>query len=350
MSRHASPRFPDFPYERGVSYLCRARTVIDGDSVYIEITDEALPAAHGQVVELRLWGIDAPEGAQPGGEDAMRALREMLRGDLRVEIVEQDHHGRLVGILHLLTSGVSANRAMVERGWAYWYEQYAPDNAPLRAAQAAAQAGRRGVWAFSDGGERPWAFRRTPSQHHHSVDSASDRSQPVDPEIERRVHALQYAHEQELQDLRTRHWQELETLGDKHDRALEQQHERHQHDLRNLREELQHQHYNALQQLRSELQHQHYNALQQLRSELQHQHYNALQQLRSELLHQHSSDLQEQNELGQQELQRLLAALLSETRELHEQNLRELRGLHEELKEAARASSLLVRIWRALRR
>ena len=71
----------------------RVERVTDGDSVWLA------PAA-GPPVEVRLLGIDAPEGCQAWGPEARRALEELaLRRDAQLKTQGKDTHGRTLGTL-----------------------------------------------------------------------------------------------------------------------------------------------------------------------------------------------------------------------------------------------------------
>ena len=100
---------------------------------------------------IRLHGIDAPESKQTcrvGGETwacgaaATRALRERIAGRT-VECAERDRdrYGRIVAVCRV--GGAGLNAWMVAQGWAVAYRKYSTDYVSQ---EAAAKAGRRGVW------------------------------------------------------------------------------------------------------------------------------------------------------------------------------------------------------------
>ena len=71
-----------------------------------------------------------------------------------------DRYDRVLGVLRKERgAGPSLNQSMVEAGWAYHYEQYAPHDRAMREAQENARRRGRGVWADRDP-MRPWDFRR----------------------------------------------------------------------------------------------------------------------------------------------------------------------------------------------
>lgn len=94
---------------------------------------------------LRLAEVDAPEMNQPWGRASRDALRAMcLQKRATVTPVTLDRYGRTVA--HVACKGVDASRRQVERGMAWVYVKYAPQDTPLLALQASAQHYRRGLW------------------------------------------------------------------------------------------------------------------------------------------------------------------------------------------------------------
>lgn len=122
--------------------------VIDGDSLLVGSA------------EVRLRGIDAPEGRQtcrragglwPCGEESRRALERAIGGrTVLCSGLERDRHGRLLGRCE--AAGTSLNRLMVEQGMAVAF------GAEFRTLEAVARAARLGLWAGAF--EEPAAWRR----------------------------------------------------------------------------------------------------------------------------------------------------------------------------------------------
>ncbi|MBI1385785.1 MAG: thermonuclease family protein [Rhizobiales bacterium] len=120
----------------GVPELVTGRArLVDGDSFHI--------ARH----EVRLVGIDAPEGRQlcerdgrdwACGEASREALERFIAGrDVECRIEKRDQHGRLLGVCRV--GGTEINRWQVEEGWAVAFGRY-------RDAEARARTARRGIW------------------------------------------------------------------------------------------------------------------------------------------------------------------------------------------------------------
>jgi endonuclease YncB( thermonuclease family) len=119
---------------------------IDGDSLTIG------------GVEMRLKGIDAPEGRQTClrgggswacGEEARRHLMRLAAmGRLSCTDHGADQHGRRLATC--FADGVNLNEAMVRDGYAVAYGAY-------ETAEAEARAAKRGLWSGTF--ERPRAWR-----------------------------------------------------------------------------------------------------------------------------------------------------------------------------------------------
>jgi endonuclease YncB( thermonuclease family) len=127
--------------------------VIDGDSLNIA------------GVEIRLYGIDAPEFHQTCrragrpwdcGRSAARFLRELIaRRELRCQPRDQDVYGRTVAICFV--EGFDLGAAMVRAGQAVAYGAYGADEEDARRA-------RRGIWSSQF--EQPASWR---ARHRRNV-------------------------------------------------------------------------------------------------------------------------------------------------------------------------------------
>jgi micrococcal nuclease len=133
--------------------------VSDGDSVIVVTAEETK-------LRTRLYGIDAPEVrhgkkvGQPFGEDAKRALSEMILGKkVRLEIIDIDRYRRMVGIVYL--DGKNINEEMVRLGLAWAYRRYldAPYASEFIGAEQEAREKGLGLWQEPNP-MPPWEFRR----------------------------------------------------------------------------------------------------------------------------------------------------------------------------------------------
>jgi micrococcal nuclease len=125
--------------------------VVDGDSLW-------LTPASGPPLEVRLVGIDAPEGCQAGGTQSRRMLEELvLRRMVSVRSEGRDDFGRTLGTVML--DGLNVNQRLVEEGQA-WSYRFKWDQGPYVKQERMAQALQRGVFASADA-VMPREFRRS---------------------------------------------------------------------------------------------------------------------------------------------------------------------------------------------
>ena len=137
----------------------RIRRVIDGDS--LEVKYGGFFSFMRRPFPVRLYGIDAPEFAQPYGRESRDQLASLVRrGGIRMETRATDRYGRTVGLLYPRQRGREAiNVAMVRSGMAYWYRRYGGRDLGFPEAEAEAQSKRRGVWRDGRRNRRPWDHR-----------------------------------------------------------------------------------------------------------------------------------------------------------------------------------------------
>jgi endonuclease YncB( thermonuclease family) len=153
------------PWQRAVADDLSAAVLVgtvtrvkDGDSLMV-----ALAGAPGGPMEVRLYGIDTPERAQAGGEEARRFLqRRVLNRRIEVEPVTQDSYDRMIGIVY--RDGASVNAALVEAGHAWAYRRYlaeVPGADEFCRLENGARQARRGLWAQPPSTwVPPWTFRQ----------------------------------------------------------------------------------------------------------------------------------------------------------------------------------------------
>jgi endonuclease YncB( thermonuclease family) len=135
--------------------------VIDGDSL-----------RNGEL-ELRLFGIDAPEAKQTCndgrgapydcGKDATRALSQLVSGKtVKCRKRDIDRYGRTVAVCE--ADGLEINREMVRLGWAVAYDRH---SFAYVLAERDARNAQRGIW-YGDF-ERPEDYRARQASTHGSV-------------------------------------------------------------------------------------------------------------------------------------------------------------------------------------
>jgi len=125
--------------------------VIDGDSLIFA------PTGGGKPLEVRLHGIDAPEGCQAGGEASRDYLASFVMGKpAKVETKGRDSYGRTLGLLTV--DDMLVNQRMVAEGHA-WSLRSKWNQGPYVPQETVAIAFKRGVHA-ERGAVFPWEFRR----------------------------------------------------------------------------------------------------------------------------------------------------------------------------------------------
>ena len=140
--------------------------VSDGDT--IQLKDPL-----GTKVEIRFYGIDAPETeksnrktgrvskpGQPYGEEAFEALKGKIDSQrAKVEVRDIDRYRRAVSIIWLGNRNI--NREMVREGYAWAYRQYLdrPHASEYIDAEEQARKERRGLWQQANP-QPPWEFRK----------------------------------------------------------------------------------------------------------------------------------------------------------------------------------------------
>ena len=132
----------------------RIVSVIDGDTIDVEL------AAGGDRIRIRLFGIDAPERKQPGGEAARVFMFAFLFQTVAIEPQGKrpDRYGRTVTTVYL-PGGESLQALLLEAGLAWVWPRYCRDCEEWQNLQDAARSQGRGLWA-SPGAMPPWEWRR----------------------------------------------------------------------------------------------------------------------------------------------------------------------------------------------
>lgn len=131
-------------------------SVHDGDTLTVAPGGDA-----GTPVVVRLYGVDAPEEDQPGGDASTAFLRSLLPVGAAVEIIhyDMDRYGRTVALV--VHDGHTVNGEMVRAGLAWVYPRYCKAKFCKRwtRRQKEARASGLGLWAESDP-LPPWEWRR----------------------------------------------------------------------------------------------------------------------------------------------------------------------------------------------
>ena len=125
---------------------------IDGDSLTISRPGQG-------EVEIRLYGVDAPEFKQAFGRAAKKHLAGfLLWQQVEVETLGRDRYGRPVVIIS--KNGLNVNEKIVQDGYAWVYRQYCKESfcKDWLMLESNAREKELGLWQ-QDQPVPPWKFR-----------------------------------------------------------------------------------------------------------------------------------------------------------------------------------------------
>ena len=141
------PGISDAPRDaKSVPDIIEGKTrIVDGDSLYVD------------GMEVRLVGIDAPEGRQmcqrdgrnwPCGRQSADRLRALIgRERVKCDVEKRDKHRRLLAVC--FAGRTNLNLTQVKNGWAVSYGHY-------RNEERTARNKKRGIWSGSFMRPREW--------------------------------------------------------------------------------------------------------------------------------------------------------------------------------------------------
>jgi len=134
--------------------ICLVVGISDGDT----LSARCGPTGTGQVIQVRIHAIDAPEYDQPFSAQSRSSLAALcLDRRARIQPVAIDAYGRTVAQVEC--RGQDAAAFQVRSGMAWVYTHYAGARPDLPALEARARAARRGLWADPQP-VAPWVRRR----------------------------------------------------------------------------------------------------------------------------------------------------------------------------------------------
>lgn len=148
----------------------------------------------GEIHQVSLYGIDAPDNEQKMGPHAGKMLAAMVHEkDVEVRVEEVDSRGR--PNVEIMLKGVSVNAAMVKSGYAWVNPEICKTSAcsAWTGHQQYASHNKKGLWVDPDA-EPPWKWRerrakaetiakqmRAANQHYSYDSSYSGQSQNSSP-------------------------------------------------------------------------------------------------------------------------------------------------------------------------
>jgi len=150
---------PGYAQDLPLPFQAELKHVIDGDSIVVVRTgNDAQGNGAGSVLELRLWGIDAPEFGAPWSKKTKRRLQRVLHGQtLDVLPVTFDRYERLVSEIHV--AEINVGLRLVEEGLAWVYRRY-NNRQDYIDAQIGAKESLAGFWADPVASAvPPWEWR-----------------------------------------------------------------------------------------------------------------------------------------------------------------------------------------------
>jgi len=134
----------------------QAIKVSDGDTMNVQKVENGKFV--GEVIKIRMFGIDAPEKSQDYGNESKQALEKLVSGKmLEIEEKNRDRYGRTVAVVY--ANGKNVNEEMVKAGNAWWYQEYDKNDTRMQAYQENAKKNKLGLFG-KRGYVEPWNYRR----------------------------------------------------------------------------------------------------------------------------------------------------------------------------------------------
>ena len=134
----------------------QAIKVSDGDTLSVQKVKNGKFV--GEVMKIRMFGIDAPEKTQDYGIESKQALEKLVSGKtLEIEEKNRDRYGRTVAVVYV--NGQNVNEEMVKNGNAWWYQEYDKKDTKMQAYQENAKKNKLGLFG-KKGYVEPWNYRK----------------------------------------------------------------------------------------------------------------------------------------------------------------------------------------------
>ena len=134
----------------------QAVKVSDGDTMNVQKVENG--KFTGEVIKIRMFGIDAPEKTQDYGNESKQALEKLVSGKtLEIEEKNRDRYGRTVAVVY--ADGKNVNEEMVKAGNAWWYQEYDKNDTRMKVYQENAKKNKLGLFG-KRGYIEPWNYRR----------------------------------------------------------------------------------------------------------------------------------------------------------------------------------------------
>ncbi len=130
--------------------------VSDGDTISVKkLKNNVLD---GDLIKVRLYGVDAPEKDQDFGYESKKALMNyVMDKTIEIDVKSKDRYGRSVGVIYI--GGRNINEELLRDGYVWYYEQYDKNNEKSRLLQENAMKNKLGLFS-KKGYIEPWKFRK----------------------------------------------------------------------------------------------------------------------------------------------------------------------------------------------
>lgn len=130
--------------------------VSDGDTISVKKLEKGVIT--GELIKVRLLGIDAPETKQDYGYESKEALMKMIKDkNIKIKGKAKDRYGRLLGVIYHNEKNI--NEEMVKSGNAWWYEEYDKKNEIMKQYEENAKKNKLGLFSKKNP-IAPWEFRK----------------------------------------------------------------------------------------------------------------------------------------------------------------------------------------------
>ena len=118
--------------------------VSDGDTISVKILKNGV--LDGDLIKVRLYGVDAPEKDQDFGYESKKALMNyVMYKTIEIDVKSKDRYGRSVGVIYI--GGRNINEELLRDGYVWYYEQYDKNNEKSRLLQENAMKNKLGLFA-----------------------------------------------------------------------------------------------------------------------------------------------------------------------------------------------------------
>ena len=103
--------------------------------------------------------IDAPEISQRFGKESQKFLSDLVLNKIvSVQTLGKDVYSRSIGKITL--NDIDINAKMVECGYSWWNNAYAPKEESLHILETSARASKLGLWSDTETPIPPWRWRK----------------------------------------------------------------------------------------------------------------------------------------------------------------------------------------------